>query len=565
MRFTGLPFKKLTLLGLTVSLAAFTGPQKDDLIELKGFLHGRNTAHFRASDKKNIIKSLKPGTRALIKETKFFTESKNYGMCLEVQGSETSNDQTKCVWVYYNVNNPNMTLYSVAKDPAEKEKILQAWAAEKPADVKDVAHAAPSAQAAHLAVVNDPQSAAAAVTTRSVSAIVEKNVAPQAVIAKPVTPDKKAVVQRTSKPAANETVDAVATANAVANLTIGQIAQFNQKSPEILSGAQAAPTPGCSDGKCNARIAVYQKCDSTNGYLEPAFADVMKGNLGFFQSPQKEIIRTQCIQRNLVTNGGGGRYKTCDSASNVQTKKAKACVSENYVNITSKSFNLAADCFGSLRGYSDSSKKQMALSIFSLMAQESGMHVNVLSQTNAGGPGQFTGQAISAINGQLKNIRSQLAASSNPLCSQVLAKALETPMSATNTCDRIAVSKDNPLKNIAYTFAYQNLMASSLDSAYFKSQTFIGLVSKLSAEQAARLKFSLAAWAHNTGPGGMQGALQRMLRESVRQGKILQSKLDVDHFLDSLKKYMPTHENKAFFSNIQNKVSNLELTSCLVN
>ena len=558
MKHVDQKFKSLILIGLTASLAAFTGPQKDDLIELKGFLYARSGAHFRASDE-NKITVLKPGTRALIKETKYFESSKNYGMCLELKNASISGTGDKCVWVYYNINHPSMALFSVAENKEKRDQTLEAWMKESstPKQAQQKAADSKPEKKSEVEPVTEPEKAKAAETIQAVPAIIEK--AEPKIETKVAAGTKETKKEKSSK----------AGAEAEAQIAVKTIDQLNEKASQIMSKSEVPTSPSCPDGKCNRRIEAFQTCTDRNDYLEAPLASLLSGSSplsNYLNSEPKEVIRSDCIKTNLTKNGSG-RYQTCSANESPRAIHSKACISKNYTNITAKSFNLAADCFGSLNGNSEVSKRQLALSVFSLMAQESGMHLNVSSPTGAGGPGQLTAPAIAEVNKNLKGLKNQLSQASNPMCKQVLVSALEQQMDSKKTCDRIGIAKENPLKNIAYSFAYQNLIAKSLTAAYLDSKTYKNLTSSLSEEESARLKFSLAGWGHNTGPGGLQSALRGLLRDYVRGNKSLHSKQDVDQLLSDLKHYMHKSENRFYHENIRAKLSAItkEPSSCLAN
>lgn len=554
--------KNAGLLGLAFNLLAFSPPQKNDLIELKGFLYGRQTGSFAATDQ-NKLYVLKPGTRALIKEIKKF-ESGNYGLCLSLVNATDIPSDTKCVWAYFNTKTPYLNLYSVSKDETSRKKMLEDWAK----DGKKVT----------LTKTTVPEKAQAAQVTRTTTAVVEKqSPAPANPAAKALPP-----TQAAGAPGAKG-VDAAA----VSKSTAQGIAQFNAKSAQVMT---EKTTPACVTGECaKPSLQTYETCNAKNDYLENTLAGVLNQSAysAFFQSPQKEIIRTACIQRNMEQfSSSSAFYRLCrpqqlSGGAHVR----KACLSDNYVNMTSKSFNLAAECLGDYVAGSSQGKAQAALSVFAFMAQESGMHVNARSNTGAGGPGQMTGGAIAEVNKDLRNIRRHLAKSNNPNCSQVLTKALETPLTTrAEACDRLSVQKDNPIKSMAYAFAYQAFIRRSLSKVVFDEDIFGSVLSpELPREQRDRLMMELSAWSHNTGPTGMTGTYRRagpliaLLRHYAQNKYSVKTEEDVSQFMAGLKPFMRTHAHPAnsspgryletgnYYENIQKKMKLItqEPKSCL--
>lgn len=155
-------WKRILLAAIGIQFLAFAFPQKDDLVELSGGIYGRSDAKFRSIDKNHTF-VLKPGTRGIISEVKKFPATKNYGVCLEILNATDVPATQKCTWVYFDMNNPNMNLYSVAQDTKSQQEILTKWAQEKEKNLNQVTLLRGAAPAAGMA----------ARTNRSVTGIVE--------------------------------------------------------------------------------------------------------------------------------------------------------------------------------------------------------------------------------------------------------------------------------------------------------------------------------------------------------------------------------------------------------
>jgi hypothetical protein len=140
-------------------------------------------------------------------------------------------------------------------------------------------------------------------------------------------------------------------------------------------------------------------------------------------------------------------------------------------------------------------------------------------------------------------------------------------MSPERTCDQIGARDNNILKNMAYSFAYQEITYFNLDNAIFKSKTYSDIFENLPESELARLKFESAAWGHNTGPGGFQGMLRRTLRSYIQKGKTLKTAGDVDQLLKDLARSAHTSENARYHSNILGKMKQItsEPRTCLAN
>lgn len=510
----------LKWIAITIGLSflAFKHPEKGDLIELSDWLSGRSSGFFRAIDQ-NRIKVLPPGTRGRIKKVKVFSHTKNYGVCVDISAQSSNSD---CVWIYYNRSKPKMVLFK-HKSKSDHRPIL----------------------------TTDPKEAKIAKTTEVVQAIQD---APQ-------PPDSDAV----------QDSDDTSLKTAIQNID-----NLNNQGTDALR-----PDPVCSD--CAPKMSSYPRCTVANSYQESTLEQILSSAKysAIYQGKQTEIIKPSCIQRALETSSsGGGLYKRCDAGDTYARKTVvRACTSENYVELVSKSFNAVANCLGDFVSGSKTTKSEASLMLFSLLSLESGLNTNAVSPTGAAGPGQMTSSAITAVNKFLPNVRDFLSQSENPQCSEVLAKVIDTPMnsSRSRSCDRISLHKENPLKNLIYTFALQSLTRKFVNEE-FERRTYANLLdSNLSSLEKERLLSSLAAWSHNTGVAGMIIPLRVLLSKYVRSGQKISTASDVTKFLKELSPVMKNHphgdnsssgrrrETSKFFSNVNNRMKSItsEPTSCL--
>jgi hypothetical protein len=534
--------KKPLYLVMALSLSAFTTPQKEGLVEIQGFLNARSGAKFRQTDQ-NRIYVLKPGTKGLIKETKYFPGTQNYGLCLEIKSATEPASVEKCVWVYYDIKNPALKLFSASSASEKSTRPL------KPETSPEKAHAAQ--------------------TVRTVTAVPEGAKNPESV------PTRTA--DRTAPTSAMTSTDS----ETPLKTGLQSVDLFNRLADQTMT--PSSQTSSCMD--CLApSLRTFETCSSGNSYLESNLGSILNHSAysSFFQNSQKEIIRSSCIQRNMsLFPKSSAFFRICGPQQSVPERKApKACISERYVDITSKAFNLSADCLGDYVAGHEDAKGQVALSMFSLMSLESGMHVNAMSSTGPGGPGQMSGSAITAVNQELSSIQEHLAGSANPHCSNTLAKALSTPMSPTVSCDRISIHKDNPLKSMAYAFAYQAVVRRALEKQVFSSGVFRGVLSpNLPAFEKERLLMEVSAWSHNTGPAGMLNPLRGLLILYMQNSKMIESASDVDQLLKDLRLFLASHAHPAnrsksritetmnYYKNIQSRMVSIaqEPKSCLAN
>jgi hypothetical protein len=611
--------RNIGLLLLSAYLVAFTSPQNDDLVELKALMNGRHEAKFRDQDKNKIF-HIKAGSRGIVKEVKYFDpkvqgNTGNYGICVQFQDVGGSGHKQPCIWVYYRLNDPNMTLHSVAKDSTKREKILADWS--KEGKKGQLISLKPS----------EASQADAAVTTRLVSGIAQTT-RPRAIDLVLESGGRSA--PSAQAPAARPPGTRVADLGRVASAggaDAGVADSVARHTVETLTNLNAnagqAMNPSSSCVECNRlRLQAVDKCEdpnAPNAYMQSALKGLLNDPAysAFFSAPQKEIISTACIQRNMMNFSTSAAFFRQCSPGQVSGGKnvPRACISDEYLNITSKSFNLVADCLGDyvVGGFDDTDdggpedpksnpsenslsrsqqlllqkKQQAALSVFAFMAQESGMHINAQSGTGAGGPGQMTGPAIESVNSSLRNIRAHLEAKAvlNPKCSQVLLPALKKPLVQTGAaCDR--KSPENVIKAMAYAFGYQGFVREHLETTVFGGNIYKRAKSRgqllysnvlgesLQTVERDRFMMEISAWAHNTGQGGMQRPVVALLQAYKTSGRKLNSGADVDRFLKELSTVVGNHnpnrprETSQYYNNIQAKMKSIApggRMSCLAN
>lgn len=558
-------FLRLACLGmLAVLTMAADAPQKNDLIELKAWLNGRSDAKFRNADNNKIF-VLKPGTRGSIEEVKHFPDTKNYGVCLKVLNGENIDKSQRCVWVYFNPKRPNMNLYSVANSQSAKDQRLQEWAKNpKTVSAKKIS--------------NDPRQADAAQVTRTVSGIVDA--------ASPVNSSNSSpVAQEPLLPGTdNKPVDT--------NLSAKAAMEFlNQMNQNGVSGKSPMdPNSSCPDGKCAPSINGYETCTASNDYLSAKITDVSKRDplLSVLTAQPENMVKESCVKRALESfpkeyytgrkkNRKRNTYYRDETCEKSPKHVDRPCVSEDYVDMTAKSFNSVATCMSPLLAGSANrqDQKNAAYSVFSLMTQESGLHVNASSSTGAGGASQLTYPAIADVNKNIKTFSDELKSSSNRLCNKLGSMLDTSPMptgkdsAITRTCSRVSLYQDQPVKNMVYGFAFQHLVKSTLEAQIFNR--FPGIFSSLSAGKLDELKLKLAMWAHNTGSADMINPVERVITNMLRKKQTLTDD-SVNAFLQNVSSTISgwtrrSKEKAGYYPSIVARMKNLEPAgekSCLV-
>ncbi len=580
-------FKIIISLATLNFLTGFTELKKGDLIELTQSLNLRQTPEFFKRNK-NIITLIPQNTKGQVKIVKQLP-SGNFGVCIRLlnfsthidgaSGKSTDIENSEdCYWIYYNKKQSALNLHSFP-DEKSKNRALLKWSQEKKINEGTVGNPSRSA------VVTRPSSSIADSQVRRlrdghpVSPAKATSEAPSEQAS--LYPKKRLTNYPTVHPNGSDGSDHPShnTSAASAAETIARINEAVTTSPSLT-----CPTGNCSGSLSPAEPLVRgNQCASNNSYLKNRISELLSDQKlkTFFEAPQKEIISLSCIKRNMDQFVDSPQYfQTCGSNGKAHSSP-QACIDDDYLKATSKSFNLAADCLGdfliakSLSGGLDDRtreivKKQTSLSVFSLMAQESGMHINAVSSTGSAGPGQMTPGAIQDVNQNISRIKNHLTNSKNPSCKNTLMTDLQK-LNSGEKCERI--SPEKMLSAMFYPFAYQALINEYLDKSIFSADRFKGIISdQLPVDQLTLFKTRLAAWGHNTGPNGIKVPIQNLLASYRTKGKTISNKQDIDNFFKELKPYVARanrkrqKETSQYFGKIQDKVKIIAPTgveSCL--
>lgn len=490
--------KKLLLLVMSsVVLFAGTAPQVGDTFELQAWLNARSAGLFRSSDK-NIQRVLKPGTKGRIQKAsdiKRFS-SGNYGICLTIEGS------SDCSWVYYRVRQPNMKLVSRNNEPTRK-----------------------------------PESAVAATV-----------LVPTPVVA-PALPANSSLPASPALPAADSVWHSPVSTEA------NSILQNALNRTSLVTGYQTPVTsgPAAECVECELqRQARDNQCTHRNGYLEKELQQEKdRGSLlGQLMSGAvvRPTIKLACVSAALSINSGS-KFKNCEPGDKrfPWLSKTKPCQSENYTKAIYNSINLVSECFKGLNSSTQMEYETRSEMNTFLMMWESGLQMNAVSGTGAGGMGQLTQPAIADTNRlYYDKIKDHFAHNANPLCQRLASETLANKMSAQKTaaCERIAVSQGSPLKNLIYTFGYQMMSRDHLNQFVFSNPQIQRYFSDLSASDRERLQTSLTIWSHNTGAGGMQTPLLSFLNSRARSGHKLTAN-EIPQFFADLKTQLKDNPHPA--------------------
>lgn len=298
----------------------------------------------------------------------------------------------------------------------------------------------------------------------------------------------------------------------------------------------------CKDCEFSISNQLENSCNDQNSYLKQQLkSDIAKKIINIPRIENSSFsIKESCIHASQKTTLGEKQktFAQCQSgALKISKKKTiRPCIDNEYLNFTTHSFNLAAQCMA---------KSSFEVeSIFGMMNVESGFHANAVSATGSSGIGQLTSAAIKDINvNELKNLRNQLSENENTQCQNVANDFLSSnsPIRSDRkfSCDRVSIEKGNPLLNMIYTFAYVQKTKKDLEKFFFKQfdKSF-----NLSFDELDKLKLELSIWGHNTGIMGLLVPM-KILMKKYKHTRIT----DRTKFLEELAEQMkrtPASANK---------------------
>lgn len=269
----------------------------------------------------------------------------------------------------------------------------------------------------------------------------------------------------------------------------------------------------CKDCEFSLSTQIENTCNEQNNYLKQQLkseAVVKVLNIPSIQNSHFSI-KESCILASQKTTLGEKQktFAQCQIGDlKIPKKKTiRPCIDNEYLNFTTHSFNLAAQCM--------TNKPFEAESIFGMMNVESGFHANAVSGTGSSGIGQLTSAAIKDINmNELAGLKDNMIASENTQCQTIANEFLsnKNPIRSDRkySCDRVSIEKGNPLLNMIYTFAYVQKTKKDLDKFFFKQfeKSF-----NLSDEELNKLKLELSIWGHNTGIMGLLVPMKILMKK----------------------------------------------------
>lgn len=299
-----------------------------------------------------------------------------------------------------------------------------------------------------------------------------------------------------------------------------------------------------------------KQCNADNSYLEREISQSSQGSSlisHLINAPIRpnSIIKPSCMRMSMESRFGSTSKSFRECSADGQSARAfRPCITENYFKLINNSFDMVSSCMKDFMTpeADEDNKKLDVRAVYALINVESGFHVNAMSGRGAGGIGQFTEVAIREVNEkELKNIRTSLEGSSDAYCANIAKEHLSSaePMrpEKSNSCDRISISKGNPLTNMLYTFGYLKGIKKGLNSTLFENKRYKDKF-KLSKDDLEKIKRALMVWAHNTGPAGTWTPAKALLNTIYRNKPVT----NADEFIHEMQVYLqkfPASANKS--------------------
>lgn len=320
-----------------------------------------------------------------------------------------------------------------------------------------------------------------------------------------------------------------------------RVAQLNSNQ---LAGNTKTSCASCKLGTSQKPTVVNNTCAPGKDYIEKEIERNKDSNKYLFDilsiNNQSSPFRS-CIKSSL--SNFGAKVKQCDNPSGRLPPNSKwgikACVSEEgkYIDLTVNSFELASECLSPyLNGQSDekSIEKQKG-ALFTLLNHESGFHINAVSPTGAAGIGQFITDGIDWVNKFGWNeVQEYIGGSDRQSCKKIADMKLnKMSSSVANSCERISLSKQQPLSGLVYTFVHKKMIRKQLEKVMNANSYGQKSLSSLSSENKEILLRELSNWGHNTGSNGITRPFE--IFASSNRGRTLLAAGDVKKFLAELK------------------------------
>ncbi len=559
------PTVRLILISfLGLSLAAFKTPEVDGFVELKGHFFARTSASFRNIDQ-NRIAVLKPGTRGkILKIENLSSRNDNLGLCIQVSEGEKQPYGVECVWVHYNPQQNFMAFEAPAPQPQKPQVATQ-----------------PATQS--TTVENrktEPEVGAVAKILRGISGFLQMGSAHAAELTTTVmAPPNQAADRSNGQITTQRTETTVPLLPEPKSIDQDSLNRLSLKNIENLNkGVGAVHAPADCENCRSEPIRAFETCNARNNYMESELTNLLgqKSQMTSLvqATPMRPLIKPSCIQNSLAGYGVPARnYAHCRSQRGSAMSSrgvGRACVSENYSRVVSNSFNHVAQCMGEYLTGDKSFDTSTAIKMFGLMAHESGLHTNAVSDTGAGGSGQFTQGAIENVNqNEFSDVVRHLRASPDQAC-QSLASVLEQNKmrsSPQQSCSRISTEAGQPLVNMVYTFANMKTTRDYLDNQTWEGashlQAVLGEMQKSENKaEFEELKQLVAMWGHNAGSAGIKVPLEKTLRDWKRAGKVITAQSKAQ-FINDLQMNVRNFPHSANASNARRNETSIFLNRVL--
>lgn len=312
----------------------------------------------------------------------------------------------------------------------------------------------------------------------------------------------------------------------------GELEDQTDEEPEDLESAKGHPPEyyehlnDLANPKSVKPIEPEASCEKKNAVLNSEMqAALGKAPVSSFMSNSFSFeIKEECLRDSMGNSwwSSKSRFAQCEDGA-TQKNNPVPCINDSYVKGVQASLEGALHCMRNLppstsllktMGVSDKYASQRAEMIVSMFKKESGFNVMAKSGTGAMGPAQLTGDAIQQINKDSRQfnyaqLRQYFQGSADPACKSLAGVMAEGKELQKQSCDRVDLKNDNPLKNIIYGIA-NVLDGEQQISEKLKSGPGKSLLDNLNPVDRGRMLATLSVWTHNTGAGALRRALDQL-------------------------------------------------------
>lgn len=302
-------------------------------------------------------------------------------------------------------------------------------------------------------------------------------------------------------------------------------------------------------GGLDTKSLAVSSCPAGRDYFESTLHNLTKNpenkSLESFLVKMEALrtphIQAQCVEAALAhVSAPSSRFIRCNSKGQVLSKQLDPCASQQYVKMIHHSFEVVATCLKEFVAGSPDEKvqNQWVETYFKLLTKESGLHVNVVSNSGAVGTGQLTTQYITdfmkfTYDDAVDYLKKSKPAYCRALADQFLNK--ERVSKIHDTCAKVAIEKGQPTLGLLIGFSHLKVFHERVSSTLRQFQDSLDLTE----DERIQLEIELTSLAYNMGNGGLNYPLKKALLDFSPQKPVR----NVRHLMTRVHEKIPSMKN----------------------